>query len=59
MDGGTILGLMMMAFVLALFWAPTRLLIFWAGGLAAVIGLAVAVGPVWFIAILLALMLLK
>lgn len=59
MEGATIMGLIITALVLAMCWAPTRLLILWAAGIIGIIALALAVGPMWFIAILLVLLLLK
>ena len=59
MDESMALGLVITAFALMLCWSPTRLLIMWAAGLTLIISIALAVGPMWFIAILLVLLLLK
>ena len=59
MDGSMALGLIITAFVLMLCWAPTRLLILWAAGLTLIISIALALGPMWVIAILLVLLILK
>ena len=59
MEGATIMGLIITALVLAMCWAPTRLLLIWAAMITGTIALAMALGPMWFIAILLVLLLLK
>lgn len=59
MDDSAILVLVFTAFILALCWEPTRLLIAWSVGLLLIIGIAMALGPMWFIALLLFLLLLK
>jgi len=59
MEGATIMGLIITALVLAMCWTPTRLLLIWAALITGAVALAMAVGPVWFIAILLVLLLLK
>ena len=59
MEGATIMGLLITVLVLMLWWAPTRLLLIWAALIGGAIALAMAVGPLWFIAILLVLMLLN
>lgn len=59
MEGATIMGLLITALVLAMCWAPTRLLLIWAAFITGAIALAMAVGPLWFIAIVLVLMLLN
>ena len=58
MDDSTAV-LIFTAFALALCWSPTRLLILWGAGIAFIIGIAMALGPMWFIALLLFLLLLK
>ena len=59
MEGATIMGLLITVLVLMLWWTPTRLLLIWAALIGGAIALAMAVGPLWFIAILLVLMLLN
>lgn len=59
MEGATIIGLLITVLVLMLWWTPTRLLLIWAAFIGGAIALAMAVGPLWFIAILLVLMLLN
>jgi len=59
MEGATIIGLLITVLVLMLWWTPTRLLLIWAALIGGAIALAMAVGPLWFIAIVLVLMLLN
>ena len=59
MEGATIMGLLITVLVLMLWWTPTRLLLIWAALIGGAIALAMAVGPLWFIAIVLVLMLLN
>ena len=60
MDDGAIIVLSLIAVTVgALCWGPTRTLIVWGAGLAAVIAVALAIGPLWLIALLLLLLVLN
>ena len=59
MEGEIFLGLLATGLILFLCYEPTRILLFWAAFIAGAIALAMAVGPLWFIAILLVLILLN
>ena len=53
------LGLLATGLILFLCYEPTRIFLFWVALIAGAIALAMAVGPLWFIAILLVLILLN
>ena len=59
MEGSAIIAIIITALVSMMWWRPTRLLILWAISLTIIISIALAVGPMWFIAILLVLLILK
>ena len=59
MSGEAVVMLLVAGVVLMLCWAPTRVLLVWGAGMSAAVGLAMALGPMWFMALLLFLLLLK